>query len=479
MKRFKLTIILTFMASVIFVSCDEGFAELNIDPNNPVIVPSHLLIPSTVRQYGNTSYSVFRGGGELAGWAGQLAKVQYNDQQRYVFRESVITATWEAFYFVGISDADQIYKLAEDEGNRTVMGVGKILQAYGYSMITDIYGDCPMSEAMRADEGIFTPAYDQQEAVYSQMITFLDEGIALIDEGVGIIDAVSDILYQGNIANWRKFAVSLKFRLLMRQSGKVSVGSELQAIVNSGGLFTTNDQEAKLVYLGAAPSANPMYETIVFGTRGEYKVNEVLVAALDSKSDARTSVYVQLNEDGIYRGKPSGIEGLPSDDYNYTNVSAIGEFYLRPEAPGYFVSNSEIQFLKAEAAMRGLISGSAQEFYNDGIMASFLANGLSAAEGLIHQNKNGVPLSVDNAQAMVQIGTEKWLALYCQGIEAWAEQRRTGIPDLPPAIDGVFNEIPSRLTYPTIESSINKTNYDAAVAIQGPDLLTTKLWWNQ
>jgi len=475
MKRFKFTLIFSFIAALVLVSCDKDFEEINIDPNNPTSVPSHLLIPSSVRQFQNTNYSTFVGG-ELAGWAQQLAKVQYNDQQRYIFRESVITATWTNTYAISISDANQMYILAEAEENNNVMGVALVLQAYGYSVLTDIFGNIPFSEAMTADEGNFTPAYDSQEAVYAGVLGLLDQAMALLGTG-GTIDATSDILYQGDVQNWKRFAASLKFRSLMRVSGKMSVGSELESLISSGLLFTDNSQEAKLIYLSSAPSANPLYESIVFGTRGEYKLNEVMVDLLTNNNDPRLPVYVQKNGDGEYRGKPSGIEGLPSDDYNYDNVSAIGEFYLRPEAPGYFVSNAELKFLLAEAAQKGLIGGSPQAYYTAGIKASLEFNEIDSAEAAAYLASNVGILATDQTLALQQIGNEKWKAVFTQGIEAWTEQRRTGYPILTPAIEGNINEIPSRLTYPSIESSINKTNYEAAVAAQGADLLTTKLWW--
>jgi hypothetical protein len=351
-----------------------------------------------------------------------------------------------------------------------------VLQAYGYSVLTDIFGNIPFSEAMTADEGNFTPAYDSQEAVYTGVLSLLDQAMALLGTG-GTIDATSDILYQGDVQNWKRFAASLKFRSLMRVSGKMSVGSELESLISSGLLFTDNSQEAKLIYLSSAPSANPLYESIVFGTRGEYKLNEVMVDLLINNNDPRLPVYVQKNGDGEYRGKPSGIEGLPSDDYNYDNVSAIGEFYLRPEAPGYFVSYAELNFLLAEAAQKGLIGGSPQAYYTAGIKASLEFNEIDSAEAAAYLASNVGILATDQTLALQQIGNEKWKAVFTQGIEAWTEQRRTGYPILTPAIEGNINEIPSRLTYPSIESSINKTNYEAAVAAQGADLLTTKLWW--
>jgi hypothetical protein len=476
MKQFKQIIFSTLLAVFVFVSCTEDFEEINQDPNNPTAIPSHLLLPSVARQFQNTNYSTFVGG-DLAGWAGQLAKVQYNDEQRYIPRTSVINSTWNNTYAISISDASSMYKLGKEEGNNNMMGVALTLQAYGYAMLTDIYGNIPFTEAMKGDEGITTPIYDSQEVVYDGVLSYLDQAIALLGTG-GTIDATSDIIYQGDASKWKKFATSLKFRSLMRISGKRDVSADLKALVSSGNLFTSNSEEAKLIYLSASPSANPLFETIVFGTRGEWKVNKVLVEMLQNLNDPRLPIYVQQNDAGIYRGKPSGIDGLPNNEYDYANVSAIGTKYLEAEAPGYFISNAELKFLMAEAAEKGLINGSSQAFYNQGVDSSFEFNGLSQAEADAYKATNSVTLSPIQAQALQQIGNQKWLSIFTQGTEAWTEQRRTGFPVLPVAIDAVLSQIPSRLTYPPLEGSINATNYKEAVAAQGADLLTTKVWWN-
>ncbi|MBK8444354.1 MAG: SusD/RagB family nutrient-binding outer membrane lipoprotein [Sphingobacteriales bacterium] len=256
---------------------------------------------------------------------------------------------------------------------------------------------------------------------------------------------------------------------------KKDVATQLQELVNTREMFASNSDEAKLAYLSADPNANPIFETIVFGTRNEFKVNEVLVNMLTSLNDPRLPIYVAPNEAGQYRGKPAGIENVPNDDYNYTNVSAVGDYYLRAQAPAYFLSYSELQFLMAEAAQRGLISGSAADYYNGGIRASFEANGLTSGDADAYLSQAVVAYSAGNG--LKQIAEQNWLGLYCQGIETWTEWRRTQYPVLQAAIEAVLNEIPSRYTYPGIEQSVNAANYDAAVANQGPNLLTTKVWW--
>ncbi|MDO9273990.1 MAG: SusD/RagB family nutrient-binding outer membrane lipoprotein [Lutibacter sp.] len=483
MKRFKIITLLLF-GLLVSVGCDSDFEEINKDPNNPTAVPSSLLIPGVVRSAQNASYSTFVGGDMGACWSQQFAKVQYNDEERYIPRQAVITSVWNNFYAgtnfsntnTGvISDANAMYIIAQEEGNNNMQGIALTLQAYGYAFLTDVFGDIPFTDAMKATtEGNISPAYDSQEVVYAGVLDMLDEAIALLGTS-GTIDGTNDILYGGDANLWKKFASSLKFRVLMRASGKMNVAADLQALVNAGNLFSSNADDAKLVYLSADPSANPLYESIVFGTRGEWKINSKMVDILAAGNDPRLAVYAQKNADGIYRGKPSGYNDVPSDDYNYTNVSALGTFYLRPELPGFFMSYPQLQFLMAEAVTKGYISGNANTYYLSGITASLQFNEVSAPA--ISSFLAERALSTTQAQALEQIATQNWIALYSQGVESWNEWRRTGYPALTPAVDGAFNQIPYRYNYPTTESSINKANYDAAVASQGADLLTTKIWW--
>ena len=460
---------------VLFMGCDKDFEEINNNPNDPIAVPSGLLTADVVFNAGNTLYSTFVGGDMGSCWAQHWGKVQYNDEERYQPRGSVIEVTvWKTIYEDVISDAKTMQTLAEEEGNDNMKGVALVMQAYGYSLLTDVFGSIPFSEAIRADEGIFSPKYDTQEEVYTGILAMLDEANSLFSADGGTILANSDILYGGDYSKWQKFANSLKFRSLMRISGKVNVASQLQALTSQP-MFSSNSDEAKLIYLANDPSANPIFETIVFGNRAEFKVNSVMVDMMAGINDPRLPIYAAPNEDGEIRGKPAGIENVPNDDYNYSNVSPIGSAYLQATAPGYFLSYSELQFLMAEAAHKGYISGSAETYYQNGVSASFAANGLSQADADAYLAQGTVAYT--QATGLQKIAEQNWLGLFCQGIEAWTEWRRTGYPALQPAIEAVINEIPSRFTYPSIEQSVNKANYDAAVSGQGADLLTTKVWW--
>lgn len=473
----SLKYILSLSLVVFFAaSCDEGFEELNTNPNDPVAVPSGLLIADVARSATNNLYSTFVGGDMGACWSQQWGKVQYNDEERYDPRESVIESTWKNIYEDVISDAHSMHTLAVAEENANMQGVALTLKAYGFHVLTDLYGDIPYSEAIKATEGIFKPAYDNQEAVYTGILATLDEAITLLGTS-GDINSSSDLVYGGDAMMWKKFASSLKFRCLMRISAKKDVSADLQALVNAGNLFSSNDEEASITYLSNDPNANPIYETIVFGNRTEFRIGEVIVNLLEDRNDPRLAVYAQPNTEGNYVGKPAGYLALPSDTWNVNTTSAIGTKYLEAEAPGYFMSYPELLFLMAEAAQKGYISGSANDYYLAGIEASFAANGISA-DYADYVGQATIPLA--SGTELEQIATQNYLALFCQGVEAWTEWRRTGFPALTPAVDNSLpdpNMMPVRYTYPTIEESVNKDSYNAAVANQGANALTTKVWW--
>ena len=472
MKKTKIVLSIIVLGLFFIVACDKNFEEINTNPNDAISVPSGLLTADIVRNAANNMYSTFVGGDMGSCWSQQWAKVNYEEEERYKIRMSIMESTWKGLYEDVVSDAYSMEQLALAEENNYTEAVGIIMQAYGYSLLTEMYGMVPFSEAMGSANGILAPKYDSQEEIYNGIFEMLDKANDLLTNGTGSIKSNADILYNGDASGWQKFANSLKFRLLMRVSGKMDVSAELQDIVSNRSIFTSNSDEAKLIFLDADPNANPIYESLVYGSRFEYKINSVLVDMLNTLNDPRLEVFANPNSDGDYRGKPSGIDAVPNDDYNYDNVSAIGDFYVDPNLPGFFMSYSELMFLMSEAAVKGYITGSAETYYYKGIKASFEFNEL-AGDYDAYITHSGVAFN----NTLKQIAEQNWLGLYCQGIESWTEWRRTGYPLLQPAIEAVIDEIPSRFVYPAIEQSVNRASYDAAVAAQGADLLTTSIWW--
>jgi hypothetical protein len=482
----KRCVVVSLLTTAFVSACTSDFEEINTNPNGPVTIPSHLHLPTIIEATADLTYNTFNGGDMGSCWVQHWGKVQYNDEERYSPRVTSINDWWDLLYARPLQDTKNMYLAALTEGNNHTRGIALVWQSYVYSLLTDTFGDIPYSEALSAEEGVTLPKYDKQEVIYPAMIDTLEAALGYLSLD-GSIPATQDIMYGGSVEKWKKFANSLRIRLLMRMSAKVDVSAQLQEIVNSGLYFTSNNDNAQLNFLGQNPNANPIWNTVVFTNRLEWRINESLVTRMEALGDPRLPVYAQPNNSGEIRGCAPGIEEPTVNGYDYANTSMLGEYFLQPSTPAIFMDFAELNFLLAEAAKRGYITGgdaAAEEFYNSGITASFETyNGFENKDGSIVTLVPGTYIAqsgvaYDPATALTQIGTQKWIALYCQGVEAWTEWRRTKIPALSPAVNPIgISEIPSRYLYPSKEQSLNSTNYQAAVQSIGSDELTTKVWW--
>ena len=482
MKKLKYILALVaIVPAMVLTSCDSSFEEVNTNPNDPSVVPANLLLGNSLRASANQLQGIFLAGESGSCWVQHLGKPVYNDSELYIPRQTSITTLWDQLYLRTIKNADKMQGLAEEEGNSNLQGVALVIKAHGFQVLTDAFGNVPLQEALLAEEtGNTTPVYESSQDVYTNILSMLDEAMVLLN-GTGVIDASQDLLYGGDYMAWKRYAASLKFRALMRVSkdaAAYNVPSELQALVNSGLLFSSNDEEAKLVFLAAEPNANPYFEGLVNGGRvNEWCLNQTLVEYMSETFDPRLPVYAQEvggNGSGNgYVGKPAGIEAIGDSFYgDSNNVSLIGEKYLEATEPCYYLTYAQLQLLMAEAAEKGYISGDAAAYYAEGITASCLDNGLTGTGTMSLAYAGG-------AAGLQQIAEQEWVALYMQGFESFFELNRTGYPQLELAQDAVTTSFPTRFNYPNVEQSLNNVNYTEAVSAQGPDLITTPLWWQK
>lgn len=475
-KKTMKKIFYLFVASLTItaVSCDNNFEEINTSPNSSQVTDPNLLLSSTITATQNSLYNMQIGGDMGMCWAQHVSKVQYNDEERYIPRRALMNSLWSGLYSGVIAEAKAAYTLAGDEGNTNLQAAALIMQANAFQILTDVYGPVPFTEAVVA--GNTKPVHDSQEVVYDGILAMLNEAEALLASGSGTITPSADLLYAGDVTKWRKLANSLKLKALMRISAKRDVSAEVQALANSGLLMSSNSDSAQLAYTASQPDANPIYETVVFGVRSEYKVSSVLVNKLQSSGDPRLAVYAKKNNANIYVGNQPGYE----NPGNYNGFSAIGTKYLDPTLPGVVLSYAQVEFLLAEAANNGIISGGnalALTHTANGIRANMLFNGISLADANAYIA--GISFG-DTATGKQVIGEQVWLALFGQGIEAWTEWRRTNYPVLSPAFNAPASQptIPSRFYFSTDSQNTNQTNYAAASAtLSNGDSMLSKVWW--
>ena len=173
-------------------------------------------------------------------WAQHMAKVQYTDEDRYIPRVSVINAAWSSLYGASGNDIASLISISEASLNDNMKAVGMVVQAYIVSVTTDLFGDVPYTQAWQgtADEAIISPAYDKQSAIYPALIQLLEDANGLLSEDGAEI--TGDILYDGDVMSWKKFANSLKLRLLLRMSAKDEsfVTTEMTKVVKDSDTYT-------------------------------------------------------------------------------------------------------------------------------------------------------------------------------------------------------------------------------------------------
>ena len=468
------------LVSLLFsIGCDSNFEEINSNPNDPTTVSINLLLAGTLRSTTEVLQSPFNAAEGGSCWVQHLGKTVFNDNELYIPRLSSLENTWFYLYAEVAKEADLMQNLAELEGNNNLQGVALVIKANAFHILTDTYGDVPFTEALKAEEGLTQPIYDDSETViYPGILNMLDEAIALLD-GNGEIDASQDLLYGGDYTLWKKYASSLKFKVLMRAaSGGYDASTELQELIIAGNLFSSNNDEAKLVFLESEPNANPFYEELEVGNQKTHWVlGEELVNYMTDTNDPRLPIYgdkVGGNDtDNGYVGKPAGIRNVSETIYgDHNNLSLIGELYREPTQPCYFMTYSHLCLLMAEAVEKGYISGNAEDLFHKGIEASVENNGVTGLPDINYANATN---------KILEIQKQIWVSTFMQGFEAWAEWRRTGVPVLPiavNAIDAVDGKIPKRYKYPPNQQSLNNTNYTNAVSkLSNGDSLISTLWW--
>ena len=468
-------------------ACTDDFEEINTNPNSPNAVSPQYLLPQALQTavdnyWGNKTRNERLNFDHAMSWAGYLTRNIYeNEGDNYNVQPSVNITSWEVFYTDGLINFEKIVEFSDAESespNPNYEGIGIGMQAWTFSILTDVWGAIPYSEALAgtADEAVFSPAYDSQEAVYAGVIEQLRVANEKLDpDGLPVF---GDILFDGDILMWKKFFNSVRFKLLNRQAHVVGASAtEMQAMLSDPATYPmmeSNDDIAQLNY-GAYPTNNPWNDILVQQGRSDWNINSRLVNTLQEYSDPRLEVYAtpgSLSE-GEYSGHPSGLPGEIATLYLGYSATINQDMFAQASSPGVLMSYAELMFVKAEAALEGDIAGDAQAFMEMGVEASFGQYGLTVPEGYVAQV---------GAATKEAIMTQKWLALFGQGIEAWTELRRTGYPVVPAADpraqfenDGV---LPTRMQYPSTEYSLNGANVEAGASLNGgADNMKTQLWW--
>ncbi len=478
MKRLK-NICVVVMLTTLSLACTKDFEEVNTDPNKiEKISPGTLLNPII---YEVSSFNTLRADAftfDIMQVAIPFPSVA-GGVHRYDVSESAGNSTWNTYYrWINNVKEMRAASVAAEDPNYEAISL--TLNAWLYSLLSDSFGDVPMTEAVRGDEGIYQPAFNTQQEIYTTILADLEKANTLYNTARTMIYG-TDILYNNNIANWRKFTNSLRLRLLLRVSKRTEMDAftKMAAIINNptaNPVFTSNADAAILKITGVVPNVSPWGRAIDFTT-----FRATAGFFIDNLNDFADPRLAKLNTlartaDGKttigYKGIPSGYSG-PESQFQYLPSNFNVALATAPMTC-VIMTYAEVELIKAELAQKGKLTGSAATFYQNGVKASVEQWG-----GVLPANYFTNPKAAYDG-TLERIMLQKYYALFFNDYQQWFEYRRTGFPVLPKGAGLLNNGImPVRFKYPTTVVTNNNENYKKAVTSMGGDDINTKVWWEK
>lgn len=482
MKNIRInTFSLIAAISITTVACKKDFININDNPNTaPVATPETLLAPALYNVVNNNQTRALRLTNELM--QDHVTTTNSDEIHRYVIRPGESDNMWNNWYQERTNFLD-MYKGGQVIKSSTYMGIGEILDVWTISLLTDMFGDVPYAEANRGRDTIYQPKFDSQKDIYTDLFRKLEDANTLLAAGqaVNADDKPLDPLYNGDPAKWRKFGNSLYLRLLLRVSGKteMNAATKIKEIVETNAanypIFSNNDESAILRFTTVPPYTSAFNSYRDFDFNGDNGLSTFFINNLKEWGDPRIAKWAST-VNGTYDGIPSGY--APGD------IPVRQSYYLavlkNEPLLGNIINYPEVQFILAEAAMKGYISTDPKTYYDKGVEAGITLWGVAMPTGYL--DKDGIKwnnaLTADNKMEMIML--QKYYALFFTDFQQWHEYRRTGHPVLPKG-PGLQNngEMPSRFKYPVYVQSLNRTNYQKAVEAMGGDDLNVKVWWNK
>jgi len=505
---------------LLFAGCTKHFDTINQNPNSPQQVSNEqfllpaIIIPA-VRNY---SYQAQFGGSVVDDYYANQYTSGFDDH--WTASQTEGGFLWN--FFDQLKDVENLRVLAHSKNDKNNEGVALVLWSWMFQVMTDNYGDMPYSQAVKGKtEGNFAPAYDKQEDIYSALMDSLKVANTLLSTGTDPIN--SDVLMGGSALRWREFANGLRVRLLIRMSDvtstKVNVAMELNTIASDNStypLFTSYADQAALTFTEELNNEFPAYHNPPIG---DYHLSTTLETNLKSLNDPRIAFFAMPTPASygtntpVYAGVPNSI-GTSESSYNggtnnQSQESPILMPYLgypnyasKTAAQGLLLTYAEVQFNLAEGKERGLITGGsdAATYYMNGIKDQFaydesrldvLNNGIPSTDHHFAKSSDivpspsyftqpGVAYTGTQDEKLYKIRIQKWFALFYNGFEGWSEWRRTGVPkETKTGPSSAIPAWPRRTRYPLSEQTVNTANYNAAVGVQGPDDLLTRVWWDK
>lgn len=505
--KYTLTLLLPFS---LLTGCDQGFTELNtnkVDPTSlaaPLVMNKAIINTNYLDGFGTLGMLCYNFGivqQIITPYGSSLSGANYDQ-----VNNSNTPLVWQNFYRNVVKQLVAVLdQTKSDPLQINTYQAARIWKAYVFMILTDTYGDVPYFEAGQGyTTEIINPKYDAQQDIYKDILKELDEASAALTTTQTAI--TTDILYGGNVANWKKLGYSFMLRAAMRLT-KVDPTTAQTYVKKAvaGGVLQSNADNSILRHTS-------LYNNYIGNhLQAREKTNFYLAAPfvdyLKANSDPRLPIFSvryvgaksgseqvparATSEPAMQVGMPMGYNDVSiSSTFAANNVVSLWDYtqvnlntVLKLDAPEFHVTYAQTQFLLAEAAFRGWVTGSAADYFAKGIRANLeqmASYGSTIPEASIKTYLDAHPLTA--GKELDLINTQYWVASFLDGTEAWANFRRSGFPALkknPYPGSEVKGDFIRRLPYPDSEIVVNSGKLNEAITRQGPNTLDTRVWWDK
>jgi SusD/RagB-like outer membrane lipoprotein len=480
----KLFIFLIFCGSILLGgSCTKKLNTNSKDPNGLAVsqingagVFAQALLSTVTNKIGANVSTAVDNYDYVQQWMGYWARGtnwaasgSQEQMETFSFGNSFGDGIWQSLYH---NILDYTYVIGNSTANSILPGASRVMRSMVFQDLVDQFGNIPYTQAVQAPQ-ILTPAYDSAQAIYRDLVNQIDTAITTISASQSTSDDASDIMFHGNKSLWLEFANTIKLRLLLRQvpyGDQTYVSTQISSMVQQGNGFLGPGQDATIQpgFADATQKQNPFWAVYGFepGGKSAYEDNSFFVCNvtilnfLDSINDPRIGYFFAENQGGDYGGNGFGQSSNYVDSVSYMGTGILQS----PSMPALLFSASQSLFMQAEAAQRGLINGSYQTLYKEGVEESFryltVPSPQATADAYIAGSANGMVNINVSTNPLQTIMYQKWIA-ECEldGLEAWSDWRRTGFPYIAiPSYGAPGMATPQRLIYPESEYTQNLTN---------------------
>ncbi len=508
-------ILMVLIGTVFVSSCSDKLEEMNIDEKHPTEVPGNYLFSNAQKALADQVASTNVNINNWKLWSQYWTETTYTDESNYdVVTRDIASHKFRIYYRDILKDLEQAKSLIGQENpiadadiiaKKNRLAIIDIIKAYAYQRLVDMFGNVPFTNAMDIEN--ISPAYDDAFTIYKTLIDQVNTALNDLDDTGGSFGS-ADLYYGGDVSMWKKFANTLKVKMgiTLADVDNGLAKSTIESAYDKGFAFGEN---CEMAYLGGI-NANPLFQDLIQSGRHDFVAANTIVDAMNALDDPRRYPYftkVDTSDNGV--DDPVYLGGQYGHSSPYANFSHIpntltdagdrlpsdadGSNIADATFPMVLLDYTELAFYLAEAAERGYSVGkSAEEWYNEGIKSSmnfWLGKHYGAAD--VDQMTNDYLAKPEVAYATAagdwkqKIGTQAWIAFYYRGFVGYTSYRRLDWPKMntppspPQEIVDAGIPVPTRITYPIAEQTLNADNYYQASDAIGGDLLTTKIFWDK